>query len=193
MKSRLLTNLCCLALFAGATSVYADSQRAVQAVPEPEPIIRDLRAMMLGLQPTDIGLPEKPMHPKVWGVMMDIGYQNTLATMVVLADGTTSLYLGHGGGVIGAGQYQDVRSAAEEVLQIAELHRGAIDSNTSQAPPNVGEVKFHLLTYDGPLTIQVSEQDLGHNQHRLSAMFHAGHEVIARMTAASEVRQIAGM
>lgn len=192
MKIRVFSNLLCLVLLAGI-SVPLSAQTGAKSVPEPEPVIRDLRAMMLGLQPVEIGLPEKPMHPNVWGVMMDVGYENTLATLVVLADGTTSLYLGHGGGVIGAGQYEEVREVAVEVLRLAEVHRSAIDANAQQDIPRVGEVKFHLLTYDGPVTVMVPEQDLGHNRHRLSGLFHAAHEVIARVTSVSNTQQIAGM
>lgn len=194
MKSSMLKLVLGAFVVLGMAASVSHAQEQKQAVPTPDPVVQQMRQMILGLAPTDIGLPGQPMHPRVWGVMMDIGYQSTLASLVVLADGTTSLYLGHGGGVIGAGQFKPVRDAAVELLQLAEIHKNAVNAVPldSASLPMVGEVKFHLLTYDGAITVSVDQDELGHNRHRLSGMFHTGHEVIARIHNSTQMQQLAG-
>ena len=43
-----------------------------------------------------------PLRPDVWGVLMELGLEQGVATMVAFADGTVSLYFSGGGGIIGA-------------------------------------------------------------------------------------------
>ena len=51
------------------------------------------------------------------GGLMETGYPRAVATLVVVADGSTSLYLSNGGGTIGAGQHARVRSASAEFMR----------------------------------------------------------------------------
>ena len=45
---------------------------------------------------------------------------------------------------------------------------------------------FYVLTDSGILTDNALEDDLGYNRHPLSALFHAGHEVITQLRLMSE-------
>ncbi|MFQ5917942.1 MAG: hypothetical protein ACE5I0_09060, partial [Candidatus Binatia bacterium] len=126
-------------------------------VPEPARIIRDLRTQVLTLSPEQIGISPSSAYPHVWGILMETGYPEALATLVSLADGTTSLYLGHGGGIIGGGDHENVRRATKAFLAVAEAHRESLAPTQSFPLPNVGRVKFYVLTFDGTLTADADQ------------------------------------
>lgn len=112
---------------------------------------------------------------------MEIGYPEGLMTLVVLADGTTSLYFGHGGGIIGGGEHASVRKASKELLHNVGLYFGVLSPTKSFPYPNVGRVKFYILTFTSTLTADVNEDELGNGKHNLSNLFYASHAVIAEL------------
>jgi hypothetical protein len=150
-------------------------------VPEPTKTIKDLRRSVLSLSPGDIGLTQPIDGPTVWGILMETGYPRGLATLVVLADGTTSLYLGHGGGMIGGGEHDNVRAASMKFLASAEQYQKALEPTKSFPYPHVGKVRFTVLTFSGPLTAEADENDLGNGTHELSNLFYPGHEVLTEL------------
>ena len=153
---------------------------------EPVPIYLDLRAMVLGARPDEIGLAPTPELTRVWGVLMETGFPEGIATLVALADGTTSLYTSTGGGTIGGGDHPRVASASRRFLAAVE---GTLDSfvSTDSFPlPDAGRTIFYVLTYEGARAAEAPEEDLGEGRHQLSAVFHAGHDVI------TELRRIEG-
>src|SRR5690349_17104123 len=100
----------------------------------------------LGLRPTSA-------RPRVFGVVMDVRWSLTV-TVVALGDGTASVYLSSGGGVLGAGSRPTVSAAREQVLNTAELRLEdmqpveEVDSFTGTSAyglPARGFVKWHLL------------------------------------------------
>ena len=165
-----------------------ERERVMNPVPEPTPIIKDLRTQALTLSPKQIGISPSSVHPHVWGILMEIGYPEALATLVSLADGTTSLYLGHGGGIIGGGDHENVRRATRAFLAVAEAHRESLIPTESFPFPNIGRVTFYVLTFDGTLTADADQNDLGEGKHKLSELFHAGHDVIGELRLINEQR-----
>jgi hypothetical protein len=103
---------------------------------------------------------------------------------VAFAEGTTSLYFSTGGGVIGAGEHDTVCAAAQAFLETADAHVEKFSATTDHALPARGRVRFYVHTFNGLLTAEGDEEDLGYGRHPLSPVFHAGHAVI------SEIRQI---
>src|ERR1035437_6926854 len=65
-----------------------------------------LREQILRLDPATAGMSQRPGGPIVWGALMEMGYPNGVATIVALADGTTSMYTSTGGGIIGGGAHR---------------------------------------------------------------------------------------
>ena len=110
---------------------------------------------------------------------METGYPQAVATLVVFADGTTSLYFSNGGGIIGAGAHASVRAAGAQLLAVAEQHLATLEKTAATPLPAVGQVRFYVRTFDGTLTAEAKEQDLGARRHALSGLFLAGHAVIA--------------
>src|SRR5689334_9394559 len=78
---------------------------------EPNEVFLALRGKVLGLDPAEVAITASPRLPRVWAVLMETGYPGAVATLAALADGTTSLYLSSGGGMIGAGGHTRVAEA----------------------------------------------------------------------------------
>jgi hypothetical protein len=152
----------------------------------PAEMSRNLRDMALRVAPSELDLAPTEERPNVFGILMDLGYGDAVATLSVFADGSASLYISTGGGVIGAGEHQTVRAASEQLLAIVEAHHADFERAKEVALPRGGRVHFHIRTFGGTLTAEADEQELGIGRHKLSPVFHAGHAVITQMRLASE-------
>src|SRR5260221_3790710 len=82
---------------------------------DPAEAYAGLRRLALSLGAESVGRSLPPDAPVV-AVLMDSGMANAVATLVGVADGTTSLYYSTGGGVIGAGARHDVAAATHRWL-----------------------------------------------------------------------------
>lgn len=120
---------------------------------------------------------------------MDMGYPRGTATLVALADGTTSLYTSTGGGIIGGGAHQAVAIATRSFLTTLETHLPELAPGAGTSLPAQGRVIIRALTYSGQVSAEATEDDLGHGRHPLSAVFHAGHRVITELRRMDEARQ----
>lgn len=119
--------------------------------------------------------------PEVWGVVMEFGIGDGFATLVALADGTASLYLSHGGGVIGAGQHEGPANAARTLVRAAADYVEGFGPTSEFPLPGPGQTAFYLRTQHGALTVSAPTNDLGYNRHRLSPLFHTAHALIAEV------------
>ncbi|HYJ34036.1 MAG TPA: hypothetical protein VE326_12570 [Candidatus Binatia bacterium] len=145
---------------------------------DPVGMMRQLRAYALSAAAEDLDLAPTQARPRVWGAIMELGYATGIATLLALADGTTSLYFSNGGGVIGAGEHAAVREAAESFLDAAEAHAAALPPVEATPTPRIGRVRLYVRTFEGTLGIEATDEELTRNEHPLSAVFHAGHAVI---------------
>ena len=152
---------------------------------DPAETIRGLRQHALTVSAAELGLGPTADRPQVWGVVMETGYPEAVATLVVLGEGTTSLYFSNGGGVIGAGEHAAVRAAGQIVLASAEQYLDGFTVTAATPLPGVGQVRFYLRTFTGTLSAEANEQDLGERRHKLSPLFHAAHSVIAAIREAT--------
>ena len=155
---------------------------------DPLAISRELRARALTINAADIGVVPAGTLQHVWGVLMETCYPEAVASVIALADGTTSLYFSNGGGIIGAGEHESVRAASRALLLAAQAHREAFTQAFETPLPEPGRVRFYVRTFGATLTAEVAEEDLGHRRHPLSPVFHAGHAVITELRLVSEHR-----
>jgi hypothetical protein len=153
-----------------------------------EQVYQGLRAQILTLDPAAAGLLHGPDHPVVWGALMETGHPRGTATLVALADGTTSLYFSTGGGIIGGGFHQAVATATRSFLADLEHHLPMLRPDPDATLPAVGQVVIRALTYTGRMSAEAAEDDLGHGRHQLSPVFHAAHRVIAELRLIEEAR-----
>lgn len=149
---------------------------------------QELRRMVLTTSPRDIGVVPTKEHPRVWGVLMETRYPEAAATLVALLDGSVSLYFSNGGGMIGAGEHASVRREAIKFISTAEAYVEDFSRTTQYPLPETGRVKFYLLTFSGILTGDFDENLLGEGGHKLSKLFHAGHDVITEIRKKTERR-----
>jgi hypothetical protein len=162
-------------------------------VPEPVTIFKNLRDTLLSMSPSRLGVFPSEALPNVWGVLMETGYSPAVVTLVSLADGTTSLCFGSGGGVIGAEKHTTVRQATAAFIAAAEHHRNKLAPTESFPLPDVDRVRFYVLTFTGTLTAEAGERELGKRIHELSALFYAGHDVITQIRITADESERGGL
>ena len=157
--------------------------------PEPAPTYLQLRSRILNLDPAEVGLSPTIIAPHVWGVLMETGYAVGTATLVSLVDGTTSLYYSTGGGMLGSGEYTPVAKASKALVTQAENHLQHMSSTKELPLPEVGQVRFILLTYSGIFTAETSEKTLSSMNHPLSPLYTLGQETLTQLHLLSEKKR----
>jgi len=140
-------------------------------------IYRNLRQQVLTLDPAKIGLRPTAAN-QVWGLLLETGYPKAVVSLVTIADGTVSLYFSNGGGIIGVGQHDEPRKACEAFLAFAPKFIPYADRTEVFPLPSEGHTRFYFFTFNGILTVDANEDELGNNRSPLSPLFHKGHEVI---------------
>jgi hypothetical protein len=90
-----------------------------------------------------------------------------------------------GGGIIGGGEHARVREASDRFLTTAEAYVTEFTRADATPFPAVGRVRFYVRTFEGTLTAEASEDDLGEERHGLSPLFHSGHAVITAIRESS--------
>ncbi|HYW11237.1 MAG TPA: hypothetical protein VE871_04750, partial [Longimicrobium sp.] len=158
-----------------AAQAAADS-----AAPLHSPVFSQMRQEALTTPPEELQFEGR--RPRVWGSVMELGLSTgRVATLVVFADGTTSLYSSAGGGIVGSGSQRTVRRASDEFLEeAAEANRGMADAAESPLP-SPGRVRFYLRTNAGLRTAEAGENELKAGSHALSELYTAGQAVLAQV------------
>jgi hypothetical protein len=125
-----------------------------------------------------------------WGgaavAMMELVVSGTVATIVATADGAVSMYLGSGGGVIGAGEHAAVRPAAEHFRNVASDSKGLLQGTDEFPLPEPGQVRFHVRTTDGNYSGSAEEAGLRSGRHPLSPLFGAGQDLLTEIRLSAE-------
>jgi len=146
----------------------------------------DLRKLVFSLNPNGIGLSKESFGHPVWGIVMETGFPDGSFSLIVLGDGTTSLYFSNGGGIIGGGEHKNVREASSYYLTGAQ-HYYEKGRKVSEYPmPTNGEVKFYFLTYEGVRMYSAQEEKLGNEIDELSNLFFSAHGVISELRKIQE-------
>jgi len=151
-------------------------------------IYSKLRGKALTINPSQIGLQPDQSRP-VFGLLMETGYKDSVATLSAIGDGTVSLYFSNGGGIIGLGDYQRPRDACFSFLSQANEFISQMKPTKKFPLPEEGRVIFYLLTINGVLMSNAKENDLIKKRHPLSPLYHKAHEVITEARLVDEQRK----
>jgi hypothetical protein len=162
----------------------AASADALPSAPRPDdtPPTQALRDQLLRTTWQEIGVAPRE---GTWGALMEIGFAKGVATVVGLADGTASLYLTSGGGVLGAGARPEVRKAAVQLCETAARFADGTTATSTFPRPHAGQVRFYLLMDAGVRTVETDEDSLRAGKHRLSPLYAAGQNVITALREAT--------
>src|SRR5215831_8372236 len=90
-------------------------RRATPSSHSPDQVYEGLRTAALELTEATVGT-TPPEHLDVLGAVIDIPGKGGMASVVAMADGTTSMYTSTGGGTIGAGAHEAVARATHALL-----------------------------------------------------------------------------
>lgn len=140
-----------------------------------------LRHQALSMSREELGIPAPYGQTPGWGVLMDLGLQEGTATVFALADGTTSLYVSLGGGIIGGGTHEAVRHTNERFIEAANLVIEYLKPTRYCFLPAVGQVFFYVLTDNGILTGSATQHELTGAPHPLARLFFAGDDVVSQL------------
>lgn len=143
-----------------------------------------------GLRTRALELDAETVEPQdgMIALLMETGYDEAVATVLATSDGGASIYFSNGGGLLGAGEYEQVRNIVFEILTEAKRHVENLSSTEEYPLPSLGETRFYLVTEQGVLTASSEEERLGNNKHELSPLFHQVHKLISYIGAVQEDR-----
>lgn len=113
-----------------------------------DPIFDGLRTAALSVTEAMVG-PAPPEHPQLLGTVIDIPRGGGMASVVALADGTTSMYTSTGGGTIGAGAHEAVASKTHALLSALQRSIDMFPLDDRVDLPPVDLVQFTLITPNG--------------------------------------------
>ena len=164
-------------------SLLGMSASAESKVPD---IYSDMRKQVLTLTPDQLGLPKEQ---QVIAILMETGYPEAVATLVAIADGSTSLYFSNGGGIIGAGEHEGPQKSAKALVTLANSYLADLKLSKETPLPKTGRTTFFVVTRHGTLTGDFKEEDLGEGREKLSPLFHAAHDLIAQIRTVDEQRK----
>lgn len=154
-------------------------RRKAEQAPAAE-VYTGLRQQVLSLTPDqldDTAFADAP----ILALLMETGYPEAVATLVVVADGTSSLYFSNGGGFIGAGTHAGVADASRRWLETGGEFLPRLGVITEPALPAEGLTQFVAVTRAGLRGAVAAEKELGQREHALSPLFYAGHDVITQI------------
>jgi hypothetical protein len=168
-----------ICLFPRAALAQAAEVAATAPRPRLSPTYMEMRQQAVTVPGDSLHFERR--RPRVWGAVMELGLASGgVATLVVYADGTTSLYSSAGGGILGAGQLRGVRGTSDAFLRAAQPHHATFEAAPQgELPyPDPGRVRFYLRTNAGIRTAEAGEDELKTGSHRLSPLFRAAQAVL---------------
>lgn len=143
----------------------------------------ELRRKVLAAKSKDV-FGETGMHPSaIWGVVMDVTYDDGTITVVSLIDGTASLYVSTGGGIIGAGEDEQIGALSSSVASGAGMFFARYGAQVKDYPvPAEDHVHFYFLSDAQILkTAEYHEDELAGDGAPLSPLFQTVHTLISLM------------
>jgi hypothetical protein len=144
-------------------------------------VYQGLRSMALGIDEATIAMPDSESWSGALVAAMELALSGGTATIVAIADGSVSMYLSSGGGVIGAGGHAAVRAAAQRFRTVVGESRGLLESTEDFPLPEPGQVRFHARIAEAGYTAVASEAALKSGRHPLAPMYASGQDLLTEI------------
>jgi hypothetical protein len=159
-------------------------RRREQPVAAPDEMYLHLREMALAAVANGLSAPRD--HSDASGLVVDVPAQVGFATVVALADNTTSMYTSTGGGTIGAGEHESVAAATQRLLAVVQGHLRMFKDREDTGFPSPGTVRFHVLSPSTGRRADVDEDAFwGREPHPLVPVIAAVQDVVSAIRAAA--------
>ena len=143
--------------------------------------VEELREKLFTLNPKTLDIAPSEHLPRVWGFIMELFISQTWINLICIADGTVSIYFGHGGGIIGAGEHDSVRNAASVCLKKSEEILDHLKNFDPTHIQNEEKIKFHMLTFDGIRSDEAETDEINSGNHYLSELHYYAQNVITEV------------
>jgi hypothetical protein len=144
-----------------------------------------LRSMALGLDPESLSVPDGEQWSGAAVAAMELGLGSGTAMIVAIADGTVSMYVSSGGGVIGSGEHAAVRNAADHFRTVVAESRDLLQVSGEPPHPVAGQVRFHARKLDGAFSAGAPEALLRTGRHPLAPLYAAGQDLLTEIRLAT--------
>ena len=83
--------------------------------------------------------------------------------------------------MLGSGEYSPVAEASIALVIQAENHLDDMTSMADVPLPEVGQVRFTILTYSGTLSTEASEKAITAGKHHLSPLYKRAQDTLAQI------------
>ncbi|MHB8207790.1 hypothetical protein [Mucilaginibacter sp.] len=140
-----------------------------------------MRNQFFALTPTDLQLQIPGDKELALGVIMELGTDDGVATIVSLSTGDASLYTSKGGGIIGGITHYNIKNAAIELVAESQHYFSKMNPSKNINPPKSGNVKIFILTNKNKYDFETTEEEITSPQSTWAALFNKGNEVITQL------------
>ena len=144
--------------------------------------------MLLRSKAAAFGFAATPELPNIWAALMELKVRDAKVSLVTVVDGTTSLYFSTGGGMIGGGEHEKVRTANRALLRAVQrfFEAKAFAPQAAALPTLKDAVTFNVLTYDGIVAARDAEKRLLQKESPLWPLYYLGQDVITQLRTATQ-------
>ena len=189
LHTRSLTNMkkiILLVIFMSFFSkVFAGQQNAYNVAE----IYNDLRNQIISLSDKEKAKELGYNDGQTIAILMETGIENACYTLVAVSDGTASLYFSNGGGIIGAGEYEEGAKAAHDFISFSDKFVKYLSPTEKYPLPKPSKTRFYIIKNGAILTGEYNESDLGNGKLALSPLFYKGHDLITEIRLREEKRK----
>ena len=109
-----------------------------------------------------------------------------IATVVALADGTTSMYLSSGGGTIGAGEHEHIANMSKALVSLAASMIDEFPPVPDAPLPGDARTALVLLTYDGLRRVEEDNRSFAEGRAPTTEVANGFQEIIHNLRLIQE-------
>lgn len=143
---------------------------------------KNLRHMALTTPAETLGFSADDEYPEVYGILVDWPIDNqTVASILAMRNGTSSLYSNTTFGVIGGEAHASIRQAARHCVRLAADCFASSEAVADYPLPTKPGVYFYLLTYGGVRRCAGVEADLVRGGDPQGVLFNAAQVLMAQL------------
>jgi len=121
--------------------------------------------------------------------LMDMSMGGGIATVASYVDGTTSMYLSGGGGVIGVGTHPQANAESRAFVAMTEAAIGSLTVTRDFNTLGPGQVRFLLRVGDDVYGAECAQSEIVRGEHPFHPLWVQGQRVLTLIRLISEERK----